>query len=178
MSRTAASFCSCCTAISQTMPRLPSRSVSCSFFFPVGLIRSPIIVNGPSSLISLWLRSDARNLFRSVFTGRSGTSASFSAIARICSGVVPQQPPNMRAPAPASFAMDSANSCGCISYCVLPPDNFGIPAFGLTRMGTFAASYMAAVCSSMRSGPMEQFIPTADAPRLCKTITAVFGSVP
>lgn len=48
MSRMAAPFSSCAIAISRTRSSFPSRSWACSFFFPVGLIRSPTTRKLPS----------------------------------------------------------------------------------------------------------------------------------
>ena len=178
MSRICAPFSSCSVAIVRTILRLPSFNSACSFFFPVGLIRSPITMNLPSSRISTCIRSEASiRLFfvRGICTGMEPT-ACFNA--RICSGVVPQHPPIIAAPASTSFAPTDANSSGVVRYTVTPSQSSGIPAFGFARSGIVAYSAICCTGSIIASGPVEQFSPTASAPRLCSTITAVAGSVP
>ena len=48
----------------------------------------------------------------------------------------------------------------------------GIPAFGLTRSGTFAACFILRTRLSSWSGPVEQLMPTAAAPSSCSVSTA------
>ena len=55
-----APLASCSSAKSSTMDRLPLRSSSWSFFFPVGLILSPTIISGESRLKARVFLSDVR----------------------------------------------------------------------------------------------------------------------
>ena len=177
MSRIDAPFSSCSNAMVRTRFKEPSFNSACSFFFPVGLIRSPMTIKRPSSVISTDLRSEVSILlfvWSGALTGIPFT-ASFKAR---CSGVVPQHPPMMAAPSSTSFFPTSANSSGSTLKTVWPSISSGIPAFGFARSGIAAYSAIFAIGSNIASGPVEQFIPTASAPRLCITTTAVTGSVP
>ena len=49
---------------------------------------------------------------------------------------------------------------------------------GFAINGMFATCRICATIWCILSGPVEQFKPTASAPRLCNTTTAVFASVP
>ena len=114
ISRISAPLSSWFSAISITRSSCPFRSSSCSFFFPVGLIRSPITIKVPFSDNSIVFRSEeSRDLLFAVI---AQTGSSFTACfnAAICSGVVPQQPPTICAPALTSIFPASANSSGVI----------------------------------------------------------------
>ena len=178
ISRIDAPFSICSSAIVITVSRTPSRSSACSFFLPVGLIRSPTTIKEPSKLICLVMRSDDSK--RSFLSDISGISIVFaiSESALIWAGVVPQQPPTIPAPASMIIFISSAKVSGVMAYTLLPSTSSGIPAFGFANTGTNATSFMAATSSVILSGPVEQFTPIASTPRFCNTLTAVTGSVP
>ena len=98
--------------------------------------------------------------------------------ARICSGVVPQQPPTMDAPASTTPLIASANISGVILYTVLPSSSSGSPAFGLAIRGTVEYSAIFSTNAIISVGPVEQFTPIASTPSDCSTTTAVSGGVP
>ncbi len=61
-------------------------------------------------------------------SARGGRPATARTMARICSGVVPQQPPSiLRKPLDANSPKMAAVCCGVSSY---SPKAFGNPAFG------------------------------------------------
>ena len=162
---------------------MPSRSSACNAFFPVGLIRSPIILVGPPNVIGTAVYSVASMDGRMYVAGHchpkygSFSFASF-ATAAICTGSEPQQPPTIPAPASMSFPICDANSSGVMSYTVAPPTSFGIPAFGFAMIGISATDAISSTIATIVSGPAEQFTPTASAPSDCKTTIAAFGVVP
>ena len=121
-SRIAAPSSSCASAISVTRSSCPARSCSCNAFLPVGLIRSPITINGPSKSIGRVTRSLDRArritlpcLLRWDTSSIRPLCCIFCASKRICSGVVPQQPPKISAPASINAIISSANSSASIS---------------------------------------------------------------
>ncbi len=60
---------------------------------PVTLVRSPTLTNGISAVSVNGSRPESRISGSTTGTCRGGYFATTSAMARICSGVVPQQPP-------------------------------------------------------------------------------------
>ena len=170
---------SCSSANCRTISRLPSLNCSCNFFFPVGLILSPIIRKRSSKPNSIVFLSDDKNLFSGFFLWRISICFVRAQSFSIYSGAVPQQPPRMEAPASTRHAIPSAKASLSISYTVFPsPSKAGRPAFGLAITGTDVASAIVRMISAILSGPVEQFAPTAEAPRLSSTTAAVFASVP
>ena len=61
-----------------------------------------------------------------------------AASARICSGVVPQQPPRIRAPAFRQRITSDAKAGASMSKTVVPFTSRGIPALGLPRRGAWS----------------------------------------
>ena len=177
-SRILAPFSTCSSAISTTRSNCPWRSCSCNAFLPVGLILSPTMVNVPSREIDVTFLSVVKVLSLAGTNGLNICSFKASFRQQICSGVVPQHPPNTVAPASASFFIAWANSSGPISYTVSPSTSAGRPALGFTITGTLANRFMLFTASSILSGPVEQLIPTASTPISCKTTIAVSGLVP
>ena len=83
-----------------------------------------------------------------------------SAMARMCAGVVPQQPPRMRTPSAAASRAKSAKYSGDdFGYTMRSPSRLGKPAFGipLTRTSSTAAS--SPRTGSSACGPSVQFAP-------------------
>ena len=115
ISRICAPISSCSSAMSQTISMLPWRSDSCSSFFPVGLMRSPITRNGPLISISCIWRSEAKTRLRSCITGTGFIFFVAATREAMCSGVVPQHPPSTAAPASINIGPKDANSSGPIS---------------------------------------------------------------
>ena len=95
---------------------------------PVTLVRSPTLTNG-MSLVSV-KGSSPESRISGAFSGttRGGNFETASAMARICSGLVPQQPPTtLISPSRANSSICRAMNSGLSSYC---PKAFGSPAFG------------------------------------------------
>ena len=98
-SRMLAPQASCASAKSDTSSRDPSLSAACSFFFPVGFMRSPTTIKGSSSPNATVCRSLVKNRFSGFTRCMTAISCTAAFAARICAGVVPQQPPSTEAPA-------------------------------------------------------------------------------
>ena len=64
-------------------------------FEPVTLVRSPTLTKSESSPMFTASRPESRSRFSIVGTLRGAMSRTCAAIAAMCSGVVPQQPPTM-----------------------------------------------------------------------------------
>ena len=67
----------------------------------------------------------------------------------------------------------STNSSGGQSYTDSPFTSTGRPALGLAIIGTLAYSAIFLTKGTNSLGPLEQLRPTASAPILCNTITAI-----
>ncbi|OPZ24581.1 MAG: hypothetical protein BWZ01_02827 [Deltaproteobacteria bacterium ADurb.BinA179] len=155
--------CSCANFLTRAVR--PESSSSWRSFFPVGLMRSPIMTSGPSLSSRIVFRAELRadGTLPVSCTGVMCAALSFSA--RICSGVVPQQPPRKTAPDAANSPANPENSSGAMGNTAFPSRNTGSPAFGFATRGTFAYGAIALTNGSIPSGPMEQLHPTASAPR-------------
>ena len=92
------------------------------------LVRSPTLTNSDSSVTVTGSRPDSRSA-RSTSTGvRRSLPSTARAIAAMCAGVVPQQPPTMlRKPASPNSATIAAVSSAASSY---SPKALGSPALG------------------------------------------------
>ncbi len=115
ISRISAPQASCSSARSDTISMDPARSCSCSFFLPVGLIRSPTIIKLSSRPKDTVCRSLVRKRFPGFCLDITGMSPTASFNARICAGVVPQQPPTTEAPASTIPFILSPKAAGSIS---------------------------------------------------------------
>jgi hypothetical protein len=92
------------------------------------LVRSPTITKFESGRTTIGSRPLQRVSGSMRGTRRGGTPASASPIARMWSGVVPQQPPaTLSQPASANSRSSEAVCAGVSSY---SPKAFGSPAFG------------------------------------------------
>ena len=119
-----------------------SRSSSASCFTlrePCVLSRSPIIIGAGS-----WRSATAVIPLETIQAPRPGRGAgardpTAAARARVCSGVVPQQPPTMFTPCSTTNSRRiSAIGSACIGYTARPPSLIGRPAFGMQWIGTLA----------------------------------------
>ena len=120
------STCSRATEIASS--NFSSRIKRANFFDPVTLQRSPILTNLVNSVISKGSKPD--NCWFSFATGITCglCLAATSAIASICAGVVPQQPPIIfKKPFSKKSSIITAISEGDWSY---SPISFGKPALG------------------------------------------------
>ena len=100
------------------------------------LVRSPTFTNRLSSVMLTGSRPDSR-IAGSGSTGVRGVSLpTASAIASMCAGVVPQQPPTMlTSPLPANSPSVVAIWSGVSSY---SPNALGRPALGCTETNVSA----------------------------------------
>jgi len=99
-----------------------------NFAEPVTLVRSPTFTNSESLPMLSGSRPARRVLPASVGGLREGSAKVASRMRRMCSGVVPQQPPTrLRNPLAANSRRMLAVSAGVSSY---SPNALGSPAFG------------------------------------------------
>jgi hypothetical protein len=91
-------------------------------------VRSPTLTNSESSSTTSGSRPDRRSAGRTCGGVRGARPSTVAAIAAMCAGVVPQQPPTMLTkPASANSSRTAAVSSGDSSY---SPNALGRPAFG------------------------------------------------
>ena len=130
MSMICAPFSTCWWATASASSYFSSRIRRANILLPVTLVRSPTFTNSVSSSMFSGSRPDRR-----VLTGISGTTrgvsaATLSAIARMWSGVVPQQPPDMFTnPARANSSSSAEVSAG-VSSKPVSAIGLGRPALG------------------------------------------------
>jgi hypothetical protein len=92
------------------------------------LVRSPTLTNRLSSVIENGSRPERRIAGSMVGTARRGVPSTAAAMAAMCSGVVPQQPPTrLTNPASANSPITAAVSSAASSY---SPKALGSPALG------------------------------------------------
>ena len=168
----------CSSAICTTRSMFPARSISCSFFFPVGLIRSPTTKKLPSRWISCTALSLDNTRVQTGFVASGSTERTAFFSISICFGVEPQQPPTALAPASTKARPYSANVSGVIVYFVSPSISSGIPLFGFANTGIVAYRTIRLISASISFGPVEQLMPTASTPSDCSTITDASGVEP
>ncbi|MCY1277422.1 hypothetical protein D9M70_261140 [compost metagenome] len=122
------------------------------------LVRSPTFTNSELRSMVKGSRPDRRQALGISGITRGGCLATALAMASMCAGVVPQQPPMMlRKPEAANSSTTTAISAGVSSY---SPKAFGRPALGWAE-----TKVSALVASSSRYGrsslaPRAQFRPT------------------
>ncbi len=124
---------------------------------PVILARSPIFTNKDSLPMLKASKPDNRHssgIF-GIFLGAKPSMA--SAIALMCSGVEPQQPPKILT------KPDSAHSPTCLLIVLAPksysPNSFGSPAFGCAETKQSATRDISATYWRNKSGPSAQLSP-------------------
>ncbi len=126
----------CWRATSSAASYCPSRISRANFRDPVTLVRSPTftkLVSGPMVSGSI---PERRQRGGRCTRARGATPRTASAMARMVSGVVPQQPPTMfTSPLVANSRITAAMLSGVSSY---PPKTLGRPAFGCALTGTGA----------------------------------------
>ena len=130
MSMTCAPFSTCWRATDSASSNCSLRIMRANAFEPVTLVRSPTFTNSDDSSIVNGSRPDRR-----IATGISGITrgaccSRMVAIALMCSGVVPQQPPAiLMKPASANSRSSADVSAGSSSKPV-SLIGLGRPAFG------------------------------------------------
>ena len=127
----------CARASFFTETKLPAWISSRIFFRPVGLMRSPIMTGAyPGPAKTVRVREVKAVKGATVRFGASAGSASMARrMARMCAGVVPQQPPVKETPASAKREMYAAMSSGPRGKWVSFPSRTGMPAFGWMMIG-------------------------------------------
>ncbi len=93
MSITCAPASTCCRATSNASSYLSARIKSANFFEPVTLVRSPTFTKFESGPMVIGSSPESRRRFGNSGILRAGSPFTASAMALICAGVVPQQPP-------------------------------------------------------------------------------------
>ena len=130
MSMTWAPFSTCWRATDKASSNCSLRIMRANAFEPVTLVRSPTLTNSESASTVNGSRPDRRSATGTCGGTRGGVSASSAAIAAMCSGVVPQQPPAMlMKPASANSRSSAEVSAGSSSKPV-SLIGLGRPAFG------------------------------------------------
>ena len=83
----------------------------------------------------------------------------------MCSGVVPQQPPTIFAPACTRWRAYVAMYSGLAMYMLRPLTSRGIPAFGCALSLRRVTGAIFSIASRMICGPTEQLRPMTSAPQ-------------
>ena len=124
-----APFCTCSRAMSTAAWKSPLSIRRRNFLEPVMFCRSPTITNPVSGRTTNGSRPLKEvNVSVGAGTRRGGRSPTASAICRMCSGVVPQQPPRtLASPARANSPTKPLVISGSSSW---RPIAFGSPALG------------------------------------------------
>ena len=128
-----APFSTCCRATATASSYFSSRISRAKALLPVTFARSPTFTNKDSSSIFKASRPDKRVLTEMSGTTRIGNDVTFAAMASMCSGVVPQQPPAiLTSPARANSSSKAEVSAG-VSSKPVSLMGFGKPALGYTQ---------------------------------------------
>ena len=123
-----APFSTCWRATSSAVSKSPSRMSLANRAEPVTLVRSPTLTNSEVGSMARGSRPLRRHTGARRAGARAGRPATASAIASICAGVVPQQPPTrLTKPDSANSPSTALISSGVWSY---PPKALGRPALG------------------------------------------------
>jgi hypothetical protein len=126
---------------------------------PVTFVRSPTFTNNDWSSTFRGSSPESRSARGRAGAARGGTPATASPMARMCSGVVPQQPPitlsqPLLAHSPTCAAIDS----GVSSY---SPKAFGRPALGWHEVWVSARRASSSMYGLSSFAPSAQLRPTA-----------------
>ncbi|MNN68014.1 hypothetical protein D3C81_1836880 [compost metagenome] len=97
---------------------------------PVTLVRSPTLTNSDWSSITKGSRPDSFMVGSTVGITRGAMSFTISAIALMCSGVVPQQPPAILTKPLSAKSFSSEEVTSGVSSKPVSLIGFGKPAFG------------------------------------------------
>ena len=125
---------------------------------PATLVRSPTLTKRESSLIFKGSRPLSRVNTGNSGMVRGGIFSTACAMACICSGVVPQQPPTIFTRLDsANSPMTSAMKSGDWSY---SPNSLGRPALGWTLIGISAIAAKSERKGRISTAPRAQLIPT------------------
>ncbi|CRE07986.1 Uncharacterised protein [Bordetella pertussis] len=125
-----APFSTCWRATASASSYFSSRTRRANILLPVTLVRSPTLTNRVSSSMLSASRPDRRVLTGTSGTARGVSAATLPAMARMCSGVVPQQPPAMlTSPAWANSSSRAEVSAG-VSSKPVSAMGLGRPALG------------------------------------------------
>ena len=133
MSIICAPLSTCWRATATASSYFSSRIRRANILLPVTLVRSPTFTNSVESSMFKASRPDSLVLTAMSGTTRIGHTDTFAAIAAMCSGVVPQQPPTMLTkPARANSSSKLEVSAG-VSSKPVSLIGFGRPALGYTQ---------------------------------------------
>ncbi len=150
-----------CSSATATAPWKSSASISfLNRAEPVTLVRSPTTTKPVSGRITNGSRPENRGRRTGSATTRGGSPCTARAISRVCSGVVPQQPPTMlTSPSSAKARRNRLVSPGCSSW---SPSSFGSPAFGWQEVYTGAICARLSMNGRISVAPSEQLTPTTN----------------
>jgi hypothetical protein len=115
MSMIWAPFSTCWRATARASSKRPSRIILAKAREPVTLVRSPTFTNSDSGPTLKGSRPDRRSFFSTWGTLRGVTRLTASAIALMCAGEVPQQPPTIFTRPLRAHSTISAASCSGVS---------------------------------------------------------------
>ncbi len=148
----------CCAAMATAASSSPASIALAKRGLPAMFVRSPTFTNAISSVSVKASRPDNRSRGSRVAGTRGATPATASAIARMCSGDVPQQPPTtFTSPSRAKSPTVRAICSGVSSY---SPNALGRPAFGCTDTSAPVAAASSRRCGRSSSAPRAQLRPT------------------
>ncbi len=124
---------------------------------PVTLVRSPMFTNSVSGRMLRGSSPDSRQIGATSAGTRGGRPDTAAASARMCRGVVPQQPPTtFTNPDRANSPTNAAISGGVWSY---PPKALGNPALGWQLTAMFARRDSSSTYGRSCAAPSAQFSP-------------------
>ncbi len=171
--------CSTCSRASSTTSFMLPALMSCARSLrAVGLMRSPIKFS-PWRLSIITTREREASALKGIGLLLAGAiPRRVLAMACICSGVVPQQPPMMLAPAWRRRRAASAISSGESGKTVFPCSNTGSPALGSTERYISLKRPISAITGNSSLAPPEQLAPIASGLKASKTTSTVLASLP
>ena len=130
MSMTCAPFSTCWRATCSASSYCSARISRAKAFEPVTLVRSPTFTKSVDSSTLKASRPDRRSAEGRSGTLRGGIASMACAMAAICSGVVPQQPPAMFTKPACANSASSAEVTSGVSSKPVSDIGLGSPAFG------------------------------------------------
>ena len=146
---------------------------------PLAFVRSPIISTEASWANGVAVYSEDTDGSKVTLRSARRMSATASATLRMCSGVVPQQPPTSESPNSLTNPDSaSASSSGVSGYSAPLAPSTGSPAFGITDTGMRAWRDRWRRCSLISAGPVAQFRPIMSMPSGSTAVSAAPISLP
>ncbi len=126
---------------------------------PVTLVRSPTFTKSESSSMFIGSSPESRSLWSPAGIERGGRSLTACAMAAMCSGVVPQQPPAMLTKPDCANSPSSDEVISGVSSKPVSLIGFGRPALGYTQMAASHTRESSAMYGRINAAPSAQFNP-------------------